>query len=97
MTARNINMLPHKANTTLAFLQCNLSPACSSHMEQNVVRLMLIKPIIEYLSTVWDSYIKEDIYKLEMAQGRSARFICNNYNSTVSVTNLLQCLYWPTL
>lgn len=58
---------------------------------------MLIKPIIEYLYTVWDSYIKEDIYKLEMVQRRAARFICNNYNSLASVTNMLQSLHWPTL
>ena len=59
--------------------------------------LSSVKPIIEYSSTVWDPYIKEDIHKLEMVQRKSARFVYNNYNSTDSVTSMLQSLQWPTL
>ena len=53
--------------------------------------------MVKYSSTVWDSYIKEDIYKVEMIQRRAARFVFNNYNLTDSVTSMLQSLKWPTL
>ena len=64
----HINILSHKANATLAFLQRNIKP-CSSHIKA-MSYLSYVKPIIEYSSTVWDPYIKEDIHKLEMVQRR---------------------------
>jgi len=91
----HINVLSHKANTTLAFLRRNLKP-CSSHIKAKSY-LSYVRPIIEYSSTVWDPHIKEDIHKLEMVQRRAARFVYNNYNCTDSVTSMLQSLHWPTL
>ena len=91
----HINVLSHKANTTIAFLRRNLKP-CSSHIKANSY-LSYVRPIIEYSSTVWDLNIKEDIHKLEMVQRRTARFVYNNYNCTDSVTSMFQSLHWPTL
>ena len=57
----HINVLSYKAITTLAFLRRNIEPY-SSHIKA-MSCLSYVKPIIEYLSTVWDPYIKEDIHK----------------------------------
>ena len=91
----HINVLSRKANSTLAFLRRNLRP-CSSHTKAKSY-LCYVRPIIEYSSTIWDPYIKEDIHKLEMVQRRAARFVYNNHHPTDSVTNMLQSLHWPTL
>ena len=90
-----INVLSRKANSTLAFLRRNLRP-CSSYTKAKSY-LCYVRPIIEYSSTIWDPYIKEDIHKLEMVQRRAARFVYNNHHPTDSVTNMLQSLHWPTL
>ena len=57
----------------------------------------MVRPILEYSSTVWDPHTLENANKLERVQRRAARFVKNEYNQTASVTNLLQQLNWPTL
>ena len=91
----HVNVLSHKANTTLALLRRNLKP-CSLHIKSKSY-LCYVRPMVEYSSTVWDPHIKEDIHKIEMIQRRAARFVFNNYNLTDSVTSMLQSLKWPTL
>ena len=44
----------------------------------------------------WSPYYDKYVNKLEAVQRRMARFVCNEYGS-VSVTNLLKNLSWPTL
>ena len=87
----HINVLSHKANTTLAFLRRNIKP-CSSHIKA-MSYLSYVNPIIEYSSTVWDPHIKEDVHKLEMVQRRAARFVYNHYNSTDIVSQACYNLY----
>ena len=56
-----------------------------------------VRPILEYASTVWSPHQVGDINRLEMAQRHAVRFVCNNFNRTVSVTAMLNNLNWPTL
>ena len=46
---------------------------------------------------MWSPYFKNNINKLEMTQQRVAGFAVNNYDKYASVTNMLNCLGWPTL
>ena len=57
----------------------------------------MIRPDLEYSSTVWVRHTQENVTKLERVQRRTARFVKNEYNQTAGVTNLLQQLNWPTL
>jgi hypothetical protein len=57
----------------------------------------LIGPKLEYSSCVWDPHTKSNISKLEMAQRRAARYTCNRFHNTSSVTNMLTELKWPQL
>ena len=58
----------------------------------------LVRPLLEYASSVWDPHTTSDIHKIEMVQHRAARFVIGNYSKTSgTVTNILQQLNWPTL
>ena len=57
----------------------------------------LIRPKLEYSSCVWDPHTKSNISKLEMVQRRAARYTCNRFHNTSSVTTMLTELKWPQL
>jgi hypothetical protein len=54
-------------------------------------------PQLEYASSVWAPHIQNKINKLESVQRRSTRFATGNYNTTSSVTTMLNHLNWDTL
>ena len=39
----------------------------------NIIRMLYIRPILEYASTVWAPYIKSSIQKLEATQNRISK------------------------
>ena len=57
----------------------------------------LVRQKPEYSSCVWDPHTKSQIHQLEMVQRRAARYTCNRYHNTSSVTEMLQTLNWSTL
>ena len=57
----------------------------------------LVRPLLEYASSVWDPHTQNNITKIESVQRRAARFVLRRYRSTSSVTEMLQELAWPTL
>ena len=93
--SNHITNITKKANATKGFLQRNIS-SCPSSIKEICYKLM-IRPILEYASTVWAPHLQKDILKLESVQRRSARFVLNDFASLSSVTNMLQKLRWPTL
>ena len=48
----------------------------------------LVKPQVEYASSVWSPYTKENINKIEMLQRRAARWVTNDFSPYSSVTDL---------
>ena len=60
----------------------------------------LVRPHVEYCSSVWDPSTKNLKDKIEMVQRRSARWVCNSYrtrpNST-GPTEMIHELGWPSL
>jgi hypothetical protein len=59
---KHINSICGKANKTLGFLRRNLKIG-STTVKQNAHN-SLVKPIVEYASTVWDPYIQKYIHTL---------------------------------
>ena len=57
----------------------------------------IVRPILEYASTVWDPHQANHIKKLEAIQRRAARFVKRDYDRHSSVSDMLQDLNWPTL
>ena len=57
----------------------------------------LVRPQLEYASSVWDPYQENHIQSLEKVQSKAARFVVGNYEPMASVTNMKQQLHWQTL
>ena len=57
----------------------------------------LVRPHLEYASTVWDPHTQKNIHKLDMVQRRAARYTCNRYHNISSVTEMVGHLGWEPL
>jgi hypothetical protein len=91
----HIENISRKANSTRAFIQRNLQHY--PHRIKAVCYTTLVRLLLEYACTVWDSFTNVNIQKLESVQRRSARFVMNDYRQTSSVTTMLNTLQWQQL
>ena len=66
-----------KASSSIGFLRRNLQ-IHQKDIKANAYKT-LVRPEIEYASTIWDPFTQENQNKIEMVQRRAARFACNNY------------------
>ena len=92
---RHIDQTVKKANSMLGFLRRNLR--ISNEPTKTSAYRSMVRPLLEYCSTVWSPYTKKDIKKIEMVQRRAARYVTNRYHNTSSVTSMLEHLEWETL
>ena len=92
---QHINNITAKANKTLGFLRRNLKIPSIRIKEQ--AYQTLVRPLVEYASTVWNPYTKTEINKIEAVQRRAARYVVNNQRNRSSVSNMLQRLEWRPL
>ena len=85
----------------LGFLWRNLK-SCPKPIKEKAYKA-LIRPKIEYCSSVWDPHHQKDIKKLEMVQHRAARFVTNcrhrptETGDYISITNKIKDLGWADL
>jgi hypothetical protein len=91
----HIDKITKKANSTLAFLGCNVS-RCPTIIKAQCYTT-LVRPTIEYASSIWSPSKKDSINKVEAVQRRAARFATGDYQRTSSVTAMLQQLQWHKL
>jgi len=84
-----------KANNSLAFLRRNLT-SCPQDIKAQSYKT-LVRPILEYASTVWDPYTQTNVNQLEAVQRRAARFVTGNYRTTSSTSQMIADLEWQTL
>ena len=92
---QHIYNITAKANKTLGFLRRNLKIPSIRIKEQ--AHQTLVRPLVEYASTVWNPYAKTEINKIEAVQRRAARYVVNNQRNRSSVSNMLQRLKWRPL
>ena len=92
---KHIDNISSTASKHLNFIKRNLKVNSKSVKEKAYTSLM--RPKLEYSSCVWDTDTKYNISKLEMVQPRAARYTCNRFHNTSSVTNILKELKWPQL
>ena len=74
---KHIHQITATANRTLAFVTRNLY-SCPQHISKSVYTT-LVRPLLEYSSSVWDPHTKTLVNKIEMDQRRAARFCHNDY------------------
>ena len=93
----HICSLAKKANSSIGFFRRNLQ-IHQKHIKANAyINKTLVRPQIEYASTIWDPFTQENQNKIEMVRRRAARFACNNYRREASVTTMLDELGWHSL
>ena len=91
----HIQTITNKANQINAFIYRNLRH-CSSTVKCNCCR-SIVRPVLEYASSVWDPHTLNNINKIEAAQRRAARFCLNEFSCHSSVTSMLSTLNLPPL
>jgi len=90
-----INTIATKANKTLGLLWRHLKH-CTSNVKDIAYRT-LIRPQMEYCSSVWDPYETWDVTTLEKVQRRAARFVKGDYKRESSVMQMICDLGWQSL
>ena len=91
----HVNNITKKATNTLAFLRRNIS-SCPRNIRETSYK-SLVRPQVEYASTVWDTSIKSQAAAVEAVQRRAARYIIGDYRQESSVTAMLQQLQLDSL
>ena len=91
----HIDLTTTKVNGILAFLMRNLNK-CSKEVKEKAYTT-LVRPNLEYGSSVWDPFRQYQIDAVEMVQRRAARFVTGQYNRYQSVTSMVQELKWTSL
>ena len=85
-----------KANRTLGFLRRNLY-SCPPDVKEAAYK-GLMRPVLEYGSSVWEPHTLGLQEELEKVQNRAARFVTGNYVfETGSMTGILCQLKWESL
>ena len=91
----HVDKIAAKATRSLNFVRRNLRT--SSPNVKETAYNSLVRPSLEYASSVWDPHLAYQRNKIEMVQRRAARFVIGRYHNTSSVTNMLETLGWETL
>ena len=84
-----------KANQTLGFLKRNIK--VHNKDLKSVAYKTLVRPQLEYVSTVWSPSTAINIHKLESVQQGAARWVTRDYHYASGVTSMLQDLNWSAL
>ena len=87
-----------KANSSLAVLKRNVR--VSSKTIKAAAYKAIVRPHLEYCSSVWDPYTANLIKPIEMVQRRSARWVNSSYRigpNTTGPTQIMRDLEWPLL
>ncbi|MCW4309230.1 MAG: reverse transcriptase family protein [Candidatus Thiodiazotropha endolucinida] len=91
----HIDRIVKKGNCMLGFLQRNLR--INNQDTKASAYFTIVRPIVEYCSTVWNPHTSQAKDKIEMVQRRAARYATNRYRNKSSVTDMLETLSWETL
>ena len=93
---QHVNSKVMKANWSPGFLRRNLS-SCPEGVKEAAYKA-LVRPHVEYASSVWHPHLKKHVKQIEGEQRRAARFVKNCYTREPgTVTNLLNELNWIPL
>ena len=75
---------------------CRHWMSLKSHIKE-ISYKTLVRPILDYCSSVWDPRTQKAIKQLESIQNRAARFVTGDYERKSSVTAMKASLYWESL
>ena len=105
--ATHISNISAKANRTIGFLRCNIHSCPKVHfIVKAATYTTLVRPSIEYASTVWDPYTKNQTMQLDSIHGTERLIVYFNklnwftemYLPTLSNTQMLSYHFgWNTI
>jgi hypothetical protein len=84
-----------KANSKLGFLKRNIKVK-NMDLKEKAYKA-IVRPTMEYCSSVWDPHTKQQSTTLEKVQRRAARWVTGRFHNTSSVTDMLNFLGWREL
>ncbi|KAK6191216.1 hypothetical protein SNE40_002953 [Patella caerulea] len=94
----HIDNITSKASRVLGFLKRNLRH-CPRSVKERAYQT-LVRPKLEYCSTIWSPQQKTQAKQIEQIQRNAARFVLSkpyNCQNPSSVTLMIQQLNWPSL
>jgi len=91
----HLNTIINKASKVLYVTKLALGK--SSRAVKVAAYKTIIRPLLEYSSSVWDPFHVNQIEAVERVQRRAARFCMNNYKKQASVTDMITDLHWNSL
>ena len=93
--SNHINKTCAKGNKQLAFLRRNLQ--VKNREIKSSAYIGLVRPSVEYFSTIWDPHFHKYIDNIEKIQRRAARFVFSVYRRKAPVTAVINNLGWKSL
>ena len=91
----HVSRITAKANRSLGFIKRNISTR--NERVRELAYKSLVRPQLEYASSVWCPYTKTAIQKVENVQRRAVRWVKHNYSPLSSVTAMQDSLGWRSL
>ena len=91
----HVNYVTAKANQTLAMLERNIKLAPQKIKDK--AYKSLLRPQLEFASSVWAPWQQSLINKIEQTQRQAARYVTSDYNPFNSVSLHISNLKWDTL
>ena len=82
-----IQKVTSRANFVLELLRRNLRIALKAVKTQAYEAL--VRPHLEYACMVWDPHTEVNVRRLASVQMRAARYVCNRWHNTSSVSTML--------
>ena len=70
---------------------------CKPGVKETAYNNMLVRPILEYASSVWNPHTSTQIRQLEKVQHNAARFVKNDHRRRRASTDQITTLGRPTL
>ncbi|MCG8115263.1 MAG: reverse transcriptase family protein [Candidatus Thiodiazotropha taylori] len=91
----HISRATTSANKSLGFLMRNITTL--NERVKELAYNAMVRPRLEYASTVWCPHTKTNIDKVEQVQRRAARWVKREYSPLSGVTALQKDLVWRSL
>ena len=91
----HINSIVNRGNRKVGFVRRNIRTG--SFKAKTTAYASLVRPHLEYCSSVWDPHQDNHIKQIEAIQRRAARYVHHNYERTASVTQMMNTLELHTL
>ena len=91
----HLNRISTNANRALGFLKRNIKTKNTAI--RTAAYQTLVRPQVEYASTIWSHFTQTYINKIEMVQRRAVRWVNSNYSTFACVSSMLDSLGWRSL